>query len=181
MCWLRVIDFVYILPGWEGSAHDGKVLGDAKGFDAPPGKCYLAYSGYSNTSLTLTPYPKAPYPKVRYHLREQARATQRPQNAKELFNLRHASLRNIIERTFGVLKGRFVILQKPPRRYTIRTQVQLVFTLTALYNFMNSHGRDPEAESINEGVEDDDQEAVGGHEVVSWLWLGYFGIGNFST
>jgi hypothetical protein len=29
---------------------------------------------------------------------------------------------------------------------------------------MNSHGRDPEAESINEGVEDDDQEAVGGHE-----------------
>jgi hypothetical protein len=46
---------------------------------------------------------------------------------------------------------------------------------------MNSHCRDPKAESINEGVEDDDQEAVGGHEAVSWLWLGYFGIGNFDT
>jgi DDE superfamily endonuclease len=155
------MDFVYILPGWEGSAHDGRVLGDAKakGFDAPPGKYYLADSGYSNTSLTLTPYPK-----VRYHLREQARASQRPQNAKELFNLRHASLRNVIERTFGVLKNRFVILQKPPRRYTIRTQVKLVFALTALHNFMNSHGCDPEAEIINEEEEDDDEEAVSGHE-----------------
>jgi hypothetical protein len=64
MCWLRVMDFVCILPGWEGSAHDGRVLGDAKAkgcFDAPPGKYYLADSGYSNASLTLTPYPKVRY------------------------------------------------------------------------------------------------------------------------
>jgi len=57
-----------------------------------------------------------------------------------------------------------VILQKPPRRYTVRTQAQLVFALTALHNFMNSHGCDPEAESIDEDEEDDDQEAVSGHE-----------------
>jgi DDE superfamily endonuclease len=115
------MNFVYILPGWEGSAHDSRVLGDAitRGFGAPPGKYYLADAGYSNSSLTL-----APYLKVRYHLREQARAAERPQNPKELFNLRHASLRNVIERIFGVLKNRFVILQKAPRQYSIRTQIK---------------------------------------------------------
>jgi len=145
------MNFVYILPGWEGSAHDGRVLGDTS-FNAPSGKYYLADSGYSNTNLTLIPYPK-----VRYHLREQARATQRPQNAKELFKLRHASLRNVIERTFGVLKGRFAILQKPPRQYSIRTQVNLVFALTAVHNFMNLHGCDPEDEVIDDDDSEDEE------------------------
>jgi DDE superfamily endonuclease len=91
-------------------------------------------------------------------LREQARASQRPRNAKELFNLRHASLRNVIERTFGVLKGRFVILQKPPRQYNIGTQVRLVFALTAVHNFMNLHGCDPEDEAYDEDDESGDEE-----------------------
>ena len=39
----------------------------------------------------------------------------RPQNAEELFNLRHASARNVIERIFGVLKWRFRILVYPPQ------------------------------------------------------------------
>jgi len=51
-----------------------------------------------------------PYRGVRYHLKETARANQRPKNPKELFNLRHASLRNAIERIFGVVKRRFPIL-----------------------------------------------------------------------
>ena len=39
-----------------------------------------------------------------------------PQSKEELFNLRHSSLRNIIERTFGILKNRFQILTgKGPR------------------------------------------------------------------
>jgi hypothetical protein len=39
---------------------------------------------------------------------------ERPQNAKELFNLRHVSLRNVVERIFGVLKNRFQILARMP-------------------------------------------------------------------
>jgi hypothetical protein len=35
---------------------------------------------------------------VRYHVREQGAANERPQNYKELFNLRHAQLRNHIEK-----------------------------------------------------------------------------------
>jgi len=40
-------DFVYLLPGWEGSAADGRVLADAlsKDFVVPEGKYFLADAG----------------------------------------------------------------------------------------------------------------------------------------
>jgi hypothetical protein len=44
------------------------------------------------------------YRGVRYHLKEVRQADQRPKNVKELFNLRHSLLRNVIKRIFGVLK-----------------------------------------------------------------------------
>jgi hypothetical protein len=42
--------FLYILAGWEGSAHDGRVLKDAqnlKGFTTPKGKYWLGDAGYN--------------------------------------------------------------------------------------------------------------------------------------
>ena len=50
---------------------------------------------------------------VRYHLSEYD-SRNHPTNARELFNLRHSSLRVIVERTFGALKNRFHILDKKP-------------------------------------------------------------------
>ena len=57
----------YTLAGWEGSAHDGRVLSDAmeKGFPVRVGKYYLGDAGYSLTKNVLTPYRG-----TRYHLRE---------------------------------------------------------------------------------------------------------------
>ncbi|KAL7216458.1 hypothetical protein ACSBR1_028405 [Camellia fascicularis] len=47
----------------------------------------------------------APFHSQRYHLQEfHSRHYSGP---KELFNHRHSLLRNVIERTFGVLKKRF--------------------------------------------------------------------------
>ena len=43
-----------------------------------------------------------PYRGERYHLKEYSKRA--PQNKQELFNHRRASLRNVIERSFGVLK-----------------------------------------------------------------------------
>lgn len=54
---------------------------------------------------------------------------------KELFNLRYSLLRNIVERVFRVLKNRFYILKKRTK-YSIHIQIQLVYTLVALYNFI---------------------------------------------
>ena len=63
----------------------------------------------------------------------------RPRDAKELFNLRHSSLRNSIERIFGVLKKRFPILKKQ-LEYDYDTQVQLVNALCCLHNFIRKEG-----------------------------------------
>lgn len=59
----------------------------------------------------------------------------RPTDEKELFNLRYSLLRNVVERVFGVLKNRFYILEKRIK-YSIYIQIQLVYALIALYNFI---------------------------------------------
>jgi hypothetical protein len=101
------LNFVYALARWGGSAHDQRVFGAAKDkrenpFEVPLGCYYVADAGYTNTEITLMPYRG-----VRYHLKEHERAELRPADEKELFSLRHASLRNAVERTFGVFKARF--------------------------------------------------------------------------
>ena len=135
------LQFQYALAGWEGSAHDSLILSTALGSKdlvIPYGKYFLGDAGFRLTSQILTPYRG-----VRYHLREwfqgkrgyksprtlvshttnsQLTCLHSPVNKEELFNLRHAKLRNAIERIFGVLKKRFVILQKAVE-YPFETQV----------------------------------------------------------
>lgn len=74
----------------------------------PEGQFVLADAGYAMVHKRVL----VPYRKVRYHLKEFAGSSHLslPQNAKELFNLRHSSLRNVIERSFGVFKRRWAIL-----------------------------------------------------------------------
>jgi hypothetical protein len=50
--------FVYVLPGWEGSASDSLVYQDARTTDLqiPEGKFYLADAGFPNTDGLLAPY-----------------------------------------------------------------------------------------------------------------------------
>jgi hypothetical protein len=69
------LSFVYILPGWEGSAHDGRVLSDAQsshGFITPTGKYWLGDAGYGSSEFIM-----APYRGVRYHLKEQWQSDQK--------------------------------------------------------------------------------------------------------
>ncbi|XP_028554977.1 uncharacterized protein LOC114580712 [Dendrobium catenatum] len=80
---LAVVDFdlkiTYVLAGWEG-------------------KYYLADGGYSTRNGFISPYRA-----TRYHLKEFSSV--QPTNSKELFNLRHSSLRATVERAFGSLKN----------------------------------------------------------------------------
>jgi DDE superfamily endonuclease len=64
-----------------------------------------------------------------------------PRNPKELFNLRHASARNAIERIFGILKRRFRILQLPPE-YNMSIQALIPPALAALHNFIREYDPD---------------------------------------
>jgi hypothetical protein len=64
-----------------------------------------------------------------------------PTNARELFNLRHSSLRVTVERAFGALKGRFRILDNKPF-HTYKTQVKLVLACCILHNWILGFGVD---------------------------------------
>ncbi|KAF7311999.1 DDE Tnp4 domain-containing protein [Mycena indigotica] len=70
-----------------------------------------------------------------FRLQEWAMGNQRPQNREELFNLRHAQARNIIERIFGVIKKRWRILTIPPA-YRMSLQARIPPALAALHNFI---------------------------------------------
>lgn len=128
--------FQYVLAGWKGSAHDVLVLKDAlkKDFQVPAGKYYLADAGYA-----LTPQFLVPYRGVRYHLREWESSNRRPQDHKELFNLRHTSLRNVIERIFGLIKKRFPTITTPGQ-YDFPTQVSMAIVAIVLHNFICKTG-----------------------------------------
>jgi DDE superfamily endonuclease len=151
--------FVYVLSGWEGSASDSVVYQNAKDtdFKIPDRKYYLADAGYPNTDSLL-----APYRGVRYHLKEWGGRDNRcdhlmfcylcinvcrPRNKEELFNLRHARLRNVIERIFGVLKKRFKVLLVA-QEYSFVTQTQLISAVAFLHNFIISN--DPDEISIDD-------------------------------
>ncbi|POW12683.1 hypothetical protein PSHT_08029 [Puccinia striiformis] len=131
---LGVVDFnmcfTYIVAGWEGCAHDANVLHHArtKDFKIPAGCFYLGDAGYGLGHGVLVPYRG-----VRYHLREQG-----PANPKELFNLCHATLWNVVERTFGAWKKRFPILTHA-LDYDLGTQQDLVFALAIIHNFSINH------------------------------------------
>ena len=154
---LAVVDFdmrfTYVLAGWEGSAHDGRVYEDAvaRGFCSPAeGKYYLADAGYANRGMLLSPYRG-----VRYHLREIGAAGRRPRTKEELFNLRHSSLRNVVERTFGVFKRRWRIFDRP-HEFSIKTQVKLVYGLVAIHNYISQHY--PVTEDIDLPEEEEEEE-----------------------
>ena len=55
--------------------------------------------------------------------------------------MRHASLRNVIERAFGILKQRFRILHFPTN-YNINVQAQIPAVLCAVYNFIHNYNED---------------------------------------
>jgi DDE superfamily endonuclease len=65
----------------------------------------------------------------------------RPRTREELFNLRHASARNVIERIFGIIKRRFRILLLPPE-YSLEIQSFIPPALCALHNFIRRYDPD---------------------------------------
>jgi hypothetical protein len=88
----------------------------------------------------------------------------RPKTKEELFNLRHSSARNVVERIFGVLKGRFRILSLAPQ-YSLQIQARIPAALSALHNFIRIHTRYDEAADEDDLEDDadagDDQDSGG--------------------
>jgi hypothetical protein len=155
--------FIFVLAGWEGSAHDMRVFDDAMtrykdSFPKipigthiamsllfpnvaienlqvlpPVGKFFLVDSGYANRKGFMSPYRQ-----TRYHIQDFQNAVE-PQGMEETFNYAHSSLRNVIERAFGVLKMKWRILLDIPC-YRPETQTQIICACFALHNFIRMNG-----------------------------------------
>ncbi|KIK13513.1 hypothetical protein PISMIDRAFT_17931 [Pisolithus microcarpus 441] len=75
---------------------------------------------------------------------------------EELFNLRHASARNVIERIFGILKRHFRILLPAPE-YDIDIQARIPTALCALHNYIYSFDKGEE-DTLDIPLDTDDEE-----------------------
>ncbi|CAN1305147.1 Protein ALP1-like [Linum perenne] len=136
------LQFIYCLAGWEGSAHDSKVLRDALsrpgGFRVPEvtlhavGKYYLCDAGYTNAKGFL-----APYRGQRYHLTEWG--GNRPRTAEEYFNMKHSKARNVIEKAFDILKMRWAFL-RDTSWYSPRMVGFFFCACCLLHNYIRAQG-----------------------------------------
>ncbi|PPE01391.1 hypothetical protein GOBAR_DD01572 [Gossypium barbadense] len=75
-------------------------------------------------------------------------SAQGPKNAKELFNLRHSSLRITIERVFGILKKWFHVLDTKPF-WNFQNQVDIVLACCIIHG--HKMGVDP-SDLLNQGL-----------------------------
>ncbi|CAF2043314.1 unnamed protein product, partial [Brassica napus] len=128
ICDLNML-FTYIWNGAPGSCHDTAVLTMAQESDPefllpPMENYYVVDSGYPNRQGFSAPYKSSRNNVVRYHML-QFNYGPAPRNKEELFNRYHASLRSVIERTFGVWKKKWRILCDFPI-YSINIQQRVV-------------------------------------------------------
>ena len=93
------------------------------------GKYYVVDAGYPNRPGYLSPYRC-----TRYHVQQWQNGPP-PQGMKETFNHAHAKVRNVIERSFGVLKMKFRILLNMPR-FPENKQTRIIVAYMALHNFI---------------------------------------------
>lgn len=83
------LTFKYALYGWEGSAHDSRVVGLPIILD----KYYLGDGGYGLKRHILTTFRGERCNVIEFNLNGQG-----PANKRELFSFCHSSLRNVVER-----------------------------------------------------------------------------------
>ncbi|CAI9269987.1 unnamed protein product [Lactuca saligna] len=139
--------FTFALAGWEGTAHDTRIINEARRrrevkFPLPSdGKYYLVDAGYPNTKGYIAPHNGS---NIRYHIpdfrRGQTSASREPKGFKENFNYYHSSLHNIIERTFGVWKAQWLLLRDMHVNFDFETQDKIVLASLAIHNYIRISG-----------------------------------------
>ncbi|KAK6160636.1 hypothetical protein DH2020_004017 [Rehmannia glutinosa] len=146
------LNFTFVLAGWKGSANDSRklphIVSANQTLVTTPGKYYVVDSGYANFPGFLSPYHGE-----RYHLPEWVGSNSNPSTMKELFNRRHATVRNIIERCFGSLKKRFAIIKGLMPNYKLLMKADIVIACCVIHNFVRKHCM---ADDIFQSVADPD-------------------------
>ncbi|WVZ58758.1 hypothetical protein U9M48_008990 [Paspalum notatum var. saurae] len=123
---LAIVDmdmrFTYVGVGMAGACHEMEVMRECMRTPnfprPPPGKYYLVDAGYAVRNGYLGPYRYIDEDTMEAH-----------------FNSKHASLRSVVERAFGVLKSRWHILREIPCNGP-ETQSKYIIACFALHNFL---------------------------------------------
>lgn len=89
-------------------------------------------AGYPNRPGYL-----APYKGERYHIPDWRRGPT-PRGEHERFNHLHSSIRNVVERSFGVWKTKWRVLNKKPS-YPMEKQKMIVAATMCLHNFIREN------------------------------------------
>ncbi|XP_042980024.1 uncharacterized protein LOC122310210 [Carya illinoinensis] len=129
------MNFTYVYTGCEGTTHDARIFLDA--LSRPDNQFTWPASGYYylvDAAFPCIEMFMPPYPRERYH-RSGCYNEDGFQGYKDYFNYRHSSLRNIIERTFSLLKRRFRILYAMPPYRPVR-QGMIITACCTLYNMI---------------------------------------------
>ncbi|WVZ59522.1 hypothetical protein U9M48_009648 [Paspalum notatum var. saurae] len=154
---LAVVDFdlrfTYASIGQPGSMHDTSVLFHALNIDSnkfphpPQGKYYNVDAGYPNRPGYL-----APYKGQRYHVPDWRKGPATT-GEQELFNHLHSSIRNVVERTFGVWKMKWRILLKMPS-YPMDKQKMIVAATMCLHNYIReNHQQDKDFQKCDRNID----------------------------
>ncbi|XP_039825450.1 putative nuclease HARBI1 [Panicum virgatum] len=126
--------FTYVGAGKAGACHDMAVLQDCQADQRfphpPPGRYYLADSGYIEQQGYMTPFRD-----TRYHRPHFRGVDVRTLDRHEKFNYIHSKLRNIIERRFGHLKERWHILEGVPF-FRREKQAWIIISCFAMENYL---------------------------------------------
>ena len=88
-----------------------------------------------------------PHKSTRHHAQRLHLSNRWPTSKKELYNYRHLSLQMVIERSFGVLKAHFLILNLMPNFKRSRHRY-VIIVCYALHNFISINNRGDELFSI---------------------------------
>ncbi|WVZ78636.1 LOW QUALITY PROTEIN: hypothetical protein U9M48_026317, partial [Paspalum notatum var. saurae] len=123
--------FTYVWTGRAGSCHDMAVLRDCIWQIT-----HIHQQGDTIWLILVTHFVKdtwGPYRSTRYHLEEFRRRG--AETKEEKFNYHHASLRNVVERAFDVLKAKWHILEAVPF-YARKKQTKMIIACCALQNFL---------------------------------------------
>ena len=96
------------------------------------GRYYLVDAGYSIRERYLPPYRNQ-----RHHLEDFNQTG--VETVQEKFNFHHSSLRNVVERAFGLLKSKWHVLRGIPF-FERSMQVEIIIACFALHNYLLDRG-----------------------------------------
>ena len=81
----------------------------------------------------------APFKNTRYHLDDFRGVGMDTLSRLEKFNFTHSSLRNVVERTFGVLKACWHILHGVPFCHREKAKKIIIMSCFTMHNFLRNH------------------------------------------